>query len=675
VDRPIVLCGLGRMGTRVLQYLRAADLPVVVIDNSCSSDDPRLQGARLVSGDCRHQTVLEQAGVADADGVLILTRDDHLNVSTTLAVRALNPKVRIVLRLFNQDLISRLGQALPNVYPLSTSLLTAPILALTAVAGQGLAAFDLERPPTPQDDSARHPSHASTEGRRQVAELTIQAGSVLVGRPIRDVTAAQDALVIAHLPADGPERFLREVDRHAILRIGDRLVVCSHPRALTALLAESSRGDAPDLLWAAWHRRMARVLRRTLAEMDRAVLICTAVLILVILASTLALRVAVKRTIPDALFRTISVIATGASMYDDDLIDAPGMKVYLSVLRIVGAALTAAFTAIVTNYLIRARLGGAFEVGRVPDGGHVIICGLGAIGYRVTEELRKDGEQVVVIERDPNNRLVRAARRLGAAVMIADAGVSEVLREARAATAHAVIAATDDDLTNLAVSLLVREINPRHRVILLLEDPSFAEKLREAANVQLALSVPLLAAPAFLAALYGDRVLGVFRVRDRLFAVIDLVVQGQDPLLPLSLQTIAIDYRLLPVAVVPFHGSSAGPAASTSAWRESRPGLPLRLTAGDRLVAIIALPDLERLLRRQPCTAAYAVDVTGFLLPLRPWLAGLVRTRLGCSAADAERALDSLPLRLGDHLTLGQAEDLLDQLGRQRVAARLVSLS
>jgi hypothetical protein len=50
---------------------------------------------------------------------------------------------------------------------------------------------------------------------------------------------------------------------------------------------------------------------------------------------------------------------------------------------------------------------------------------------------------------------------------------------------------------------------------------------------------------------------------------------------------VAVDYRLLPAAVIPPKGASS----------ES---MPMTLSAGDRLVAIIALPDLERLLRRQP---------------------------------------------------------------------------
>jgi hypothetical protein len=183
--------------------------------------------------------------------------------------------------------------------------------------------------------------------------------------------------------------------------------------------------------------------------------------------------------------------------------------------------------------------------------------------------------------------------------------------------------------------------------------------LREAANVKLAVSVPVLTAPAFVAALFGDRVHSAFLLRERLFAVVDLVVQEKDPLAGQAVRALAVDYRLTPVAVLP----AAGPPA--------RLPLAARLVAGDRLVAVSALADLERVLSRQPAPRGFAVEVTAFPLPTRGWLAGLVRTVQGLGAVEAEKALDELPLRLGGDLTRGQAEDLLAQLLRERVSARL----
>src|SRR5207302_108265 len=84
MEQPIILCGLGRVGRGVLEYLRAAGLPVVVVDTRCAPGDRGLAGVRVVPGDCRRREVLEEAGVAHAAGVLIMTGDDLANISTAL---------------------------------------------------------------------------------------------------------------------------------------------------------------------------------------------------------------------------------------------------------------------------------------------------------------------------------------------------------------------------------------------------------------------------------------------------------------------------------------------------------------------------------------------------------------------------------------------------------------
>lgn len=578
MNQTVVLCGLGQVGWRVLDFLRAAGIAVVAIDNKCSPDDPRLKGVRLVHGDCRQREVLEQAGLNEAFGVLVVTSDDLANISTTLMVRHLNPQIRVVVRVFNQNLLPRLGKAVANVFALSTSALTAPLLALTALTGESLGAFSLE------------------EGRRQIAELSIREGSNLVGQTIATVTAQHGVEALAHLPASGQDRFLADIDPQARLTAGDRLVACGEPRVLGRLLEVLGEEPLPGLHWAGWTRRQTRALWRTLAEVDLSVKICTAALFIVVLISTLVYTFGIwegERSWTDGLYRTVSLIATGSDMQEGELKHG-WQKVFVSILRIMGAALTAAFTAIVTNYLLRARLGGALEIRRIPDSGHIIVCGLGNVGFRVVEELLQYGEQVVVIERSRDSRFFATARRLGVAVIVGDATVLEVLRQAHAATARAVVVATSNELANLEIALLSRELNPRQRVVVRLGDPYLAQTLRLEANVGLALSIPDLAAPAFVAALYGDRVQCVFIVRGRMFAVIDIVVQPEEAfLVGQEIRQVTATYGLLPIAI------SVPNLTREQLWSH-------RLKVTDRLTVITSLPDLERFIRRQPRSAGVA---------------------------------------------------------------------
>jgi Trk K+ transport system NAD-binding subunit len=381
----------------------------------------------------------------------------------------------------------------------------------------------------------------------------------------------------------------------------------------------------------------------------------------VILASTNLFHLTLARDGPaDALYRTISLMATGSDMGGRDLPPGGWQKIYVSALRLLGAALIAAFTAILTNYLLRARLGGALEIHRIPDSGHIIVCGLGNVGFRVVQELHRQGERVVVIERTRDTAFIPTARRLGVAVIVGDATVAEVLRQAHTAQAKAVVAATSNELANLEIALLARDLNPHQRVVLRLTDPNLARTMREAANVRLAVSIPDLAAPAFLAALLGDRVRGVFLVAGRLLVVVELVVPADDAFLAgQSVRALAIDYGLVPVHLV---GTDKAPRAQP---------LNARLGTGDCLTIVIALADLQRLLHREVPPRTYSVEVTACPLPTRPWLAQLLRTIQTASTDEAQKAVENLPLCLGQSLTRGQAEDLLCSLHRENVTGRL----
>src|SRR5437868_5938489 len=118
MDRPVIVCGLGRVGRRVLDYLHAAQVPAVVIDRHLDPADLP-PGVRGFAGDCRTREALEQAGIAQARGVLICTSDDLVNIATALMARRLNPSARVVVRMFNQNIVPRLGKAVHNVFALS----------------------------------------------------------------------------------------------------------------------------------------------------------------------------------------------------------------------------------------------------------------------------------------------------------------------------------------------------------------------------------------------------------------------------------------------------------------------------------------------------------------------------------------------------------------------------
>lgn len=636
--QPVVLCGLGRVGWRVLESVRAAGFPVVVIDTNITPDDPRLQGVRAVKGDSRRAEVLEQAGIRDARGVVIATGDDLVNISTAMLARKLNPVAKIVVRMFNRNLIDRLAGAVKNTVALSVSGLVAPMLALSAVTGDALGVFKLE------------------DGPRQVSELVVADGSDLVGRTVNDIAHENHLVALALVRTGHAPALLNDVPADAALAPGDRLVVCGAPANLLQLI-ERERGDLlPGVQWAGRVRRWVRTVRRTLWEVDLSVKIATPALLLTILASVLVFRYGIGAEWAEGLYQTVSIIATGASMRGEG--HSGWAKVFVSILKLAGAALVAAFTAILTQYLLRAKLSGALELRWVPDGGHVVVCGLGNVGYRLVNELTEMGERIVAIDNRADGPFIDTIRRNGVATFVGDATVADVLRQARAAEAKAVIAATSSELANLEIALLVREMNPHARVVVRLSDPEFAEAVRDAADIRQAVSVPALAAPAFAAALFGDRVQTLVTAAGRTLVVLDIVIDPDEVhLLGKSLRGAALDYRLLPVAVA---------GRPLDAVRSGH-----RLKVGDRLTVVAELPDLERFLRRAaiPKTAAAVVD--SFPPTAREALVSLVRVTRNCDAAEAEKVVTG-SFTLADGVTRGEAQELVELVARERATARVV---
>ena len=637
MERPVILCGLGRVGRRVLDSLRAAGLPTVVIELNADPSDPSLAGATVLRGDCRKLDLLEQAGVKEARAVVIVTSDDLVNISTALLIRKLNPGARIVVRMFNQNLINRFTGAVKNTIAMSVSALVAPVLALTAVSGDTLGAYKLD------------------DGARQISELIVTEDSELMGKRVTDLASEHDLIPLVYVPSAGQPQFLLTGSADIALAPGDRLVVCGPPHALQRLL-QRLRGDLlPGVKWAGALRRWLRTVRRTLLDVDLSVKIITPILFVTLFASTLVFRYGLETAWGDGLYQTVSIVATGSDLHGENRPE--WVKVFLSVLKLVGAALIAGFTAILTNYLIRARLGGALEVARVPDGGHIVVCGLGNVGYRLIDELTAMGERVVAIDKAADGPFIETVRRKGVPAFVGDATVPEVLRQARADSAKAVIAATSSELANLEIALLVREKNPRQRVIVRLSDPQFAEAVRDAADITNAVSAPALAAPAFAAAVYGDRVQTLVTAAGKTLVVVDLVVHdAADHLNGRSLRALCVDFALLPVGL-------AGHDLTTIRGH--------RLKIGEKLTVVAELHDYERLLRLQQPPAVHRVLVESYPVTAKEALLPLVRTIRNCSSEDAAALLNGSPFTLAAEMTFGEARELVEHLEREKVSVRI----
>jgi voltage-gated potassium channel len=168
---------------------------------------------------------------------------------------------------------------------------------------------------------------------------------------------------------------------------------------------------------------------------------------------------------------------------------------------------------------------------------HVIVCGLGKLGYRVTLQLLEFGQSVVAIERETNKYFIPLARERDVPVIIGDARQREVLRKAGVERASAVVCCTQDELANLDIALDARELHPDIKVVLRMFDETLASKVEKGFGIHTAFSMSALSAPAFAAAATRAHIDYSFYVGGTLLHVSQLNIDGDSPLLDLTLET------------------------------------------------------------------------------------------------------------------------------------------
>jgi Trk K+ transport system NAD-binding subunit len=156
---------------------------------------------------------------------------------------------------------------------------------------------------------------------------------------------------------------------------------------------------------------------------------------------------------------------------------------------------------------------------------HVVVAGIGRLGYRIVQELLDSGEGVVGIEIDPNGEFVQRVMDLKVPVVFGDATRPDVLRQAGVEHAISVVPGTQNDLTNLEIALVARELQPGLHVVLRMFDYDMAQKVARGFNIQTAFSTSALAAPAFARAATRADVTHAFYVGDELLNVGELTVR------------------------------------------------------------------------------------------------------------------------------------------------------
>src|SRR5687767_4863441 len=108
--------------------------------------------------------------------------------------------------------------------------------------------------------------------------------------------------------------------------------------------------------------------------------------------------------------------------------------------------------------------------------GHIVVCGMGCVGFEILSLLRRLGEPVAVISQSAPDERVAKLQEWGVTVIQGDARNERCLTAAGCAAARALIAATNQDLTNIEIALDAKSLNPELPIVVRLFDQSLARQ-------------------------------------------------------------------------------------------------------------------------------------------------------------------------------------------------------
>lgn len=218
---------------------------------------------------------------------------------------------------------------------------------------------------------------------------------------------------------------------------------------------------------------------------------------------------------------------------------------------------------------------------------HVVLIGLGHLGFRVTKELRELNLNVVVIELNPEADLIDAAHKMDVPVIHDNGKRLEVLRAAGTDRARAIAICTQDDNLNLQIALKARKLNPEIHVVIRIFDDEFADALEEQFGFR-ALSATRTAAPKFAATTVGIDVTRPITVEGETLSLCRLDVGPRSVLAGRTVGEIEQTFDLSVVLIRRNSESDFHPAAER------------RISQGD-VLALLASPDhISDLLHDKP---------------------------------------------------------------------------
>ncbi|MBE9077710.1 NAD-binding protein [Romeria aff. gracilis LEGE 07310] len=493
----VIVCGLGRTGYRIFCLLREQGVRVAGISDRAM---PHEADGDIVVGDSRIEQTLVQAEIYAAQTLVLASADDSINLAVLTQARLLNPRIRIINRLFNNQLGIRLDQTLPDHISMSVAALIAPIFAFAAMGNRAigqLQIFDQIWPIIEEEITEQHPWR---------------------GRLITDIWEDLTRIYIAYQPAQGSTNLGAAIREGKVLQPGDMLILAQQPtvRRSQRSLKQSLRRFSSGIIQ--FRRRSRSVL-----------LVLLALLVTIGVATTTYVSNETGTSVIDALYFSVGMI-TGAGGQEKVAENATAaIKLFTAIMMLVGAGVVGICYALLNDFILGTHLQHIWTVTRYPQSRHCIVCGLGGVGIRIVDQLKSLGDELIAIEHNPNGRFLGAARSRHIPIIIGDASVPETLQTANIEQADALLAVTSNDSINLEIAITAKSIAPSLPVFVRVHDPHFARQIQQVFEFDMVMSPTELAAPAFAAAAISGRIFGDCMTREGLWVAIATLITPNHP--------------------------------------------------------------------------------------------------------------------------------------------------
>jgi Trk K+ transport system NAD-binding subunit len=584
--REIIVCGDDPLANTIIDELRGAGARIIRI-NSASD--------------------LLGAGVHRARAVVCAGPNDAVNLEIALLARRYSPNVRVVARIADNVLRD----------------------AVAAVSGPGaiLNVADLATPSVVEAVLSRNAHQFNTAG----MEFVVWGSEARKDGTLREIYGDLAPVAVVHgknapvpgevVPCPGRDQKVYAGDWTSMIGVKDEL----EARGIAVPPSTATRSNRSKA------RRIMDALRAIRQDVNPLLLPSLAFALFLTLGSTAVVRFAYEKprmSWLDALYfasETITTVGYGDFSFG---LQSRFLRLFGVALMFGGAIVTAILVAFIADLLLSRRFvhtAGLRRARHMRD--HIVVIGMGSTGIRVVTDLTGAGYDVVVIEQDENNRFLSTLAELDVPVIFGDSTMRQTLESARVDRARGIAVVTQDDMENIRTGIVLLEIlgsDTRQPIVLRVQGRALSAAVSQQFGFENVRSVVDLAAPWFIGAAMGLKVLGTFWVGQRSFMVgAMLVAEGSEldglRMVDMSTQTrvIAITQPEGPVSLRPRRNSQLragdtvyliGPYRELIATLRKGQPPPLTAISGESALALAVARGPHRPEARRPRWAPDPVE-------------------------------------------------------------------